>query len=247
MCIRDRIDAYGTRLKLMHSMILHKQFAIAMGLEKIFVLSPNIRLEERDRDDGRHAYEFTQIDLEMAFVDEDEIMEVVEKLLFLIFKEIKNIEISIPFKRISYSEAIDKFGLDAPDIRFSMQIEDITEIGKASSFKVFREAAEIGVVKGINVEENQKGVDFSVYTGKNAGEYNLKKLPSPTRLIIDIKNSDKKSASELEKLPPQPGDMPHTYADITRAKQLLGWQPTTPLQEGLRAFVQWWRQRHGYA
>jgi len=128
---------------------LFKQILMISGFEKYFQIVKCFRDEDLR---ANRQPEFTQIDLEMAFVDEDEIMEVVEKLLFLIFKEIKNIEISIPFKRISYSEAIDKFGLDAPDIRFSMQIEDITEIGKASSFKVFREAAEIGVVKGINAK-----------------------------------------------------------------------------------------------
>ena len=115
------IDAYGTRLKLMHSMILHKQFAIAMGLEKIFVLSPNIRLEERDRDDGRHAYEFTQIDFEIAYATMDDVMSLIEELIVGLFKEARTWKelgerdlpkVKVPFKRFTMAEIEEEFGDD---------------------------------------------------------------------------------------------------------------------------------------
>ncbi|AIF70394.1 asparagine synthetase [Palaeococcus pacificus DY20341] len=117
------IEAYGTRLKLMHSMILHKQMAIAMGLEKIFVLSPNIRLEERDRDDGRHAYEFTQLDFEMAYASMDDVMGLIEGLIVGLFDYARGLpemreldrelpKIKAPFKRFTMAEIEEEYGDD---------------------------------------------------------------------------------------------------------------------------------------
>ncbi len=115
------IEAYGSKLKLMHSMILHKQLAIAMGLEKIFVLSPNIRLEERDRDDGRHAYEFTQLDFEIAYATMDDVMGLIEELIVGLFDYARGLEelselgreipkVKAPFKRFTLGEIEEEFG-----------------------------------------------------------------------------------------------------------------------------------------
>lgn len=114
------IEAYGSKLKLMHSMILHKQFAIAMGLEKIFVLSPNIRLEERESDDGRHAYEFTQLDFEIAHASMDDVMRLIEELIVGLFRELRGPvwetferelpRVKRPFKRFTLEEVIEEFG-----------------------------------------------------------------------------------------------------------------------------------------
>jgi asparaginyl-tRNA synthetase len=114
------IEAYGPRLKLMHSMILHKQFAIAMGLGKIFVLSPNIRLEERDRNDGRHAYEFTQLDFEIERASMDDVMKLIEELTVGLFRELRGPvwetferelpRVRRPFKRFTLQEIIEEFG-----------------------------------------------------------------------------------------------------------------------------------------
>ncbi len=112
------IEAYGAKLKLMHSMILHKQFAVSMGLDKIFILSPNIRLEEKDRDDGRHAYEFTQLDFEIAHASMDDVMALIEELIAGLFREAGSWEeISRPlpkprkpFKRFTLEEIKEEFG-----------------------------------------------------------------------------------------------------------------------------------------
>lgn len=118
--IAPEIEAYGAKLKLMHSMILHKQFAIAMGLERIFVLSPNIRLEERDRDDGRHAYEFTQLDFEMAHASMEDAMGLIEELIVGLFRELRGPvwetferelpRVKRPFRRFTLEEVIEEFG-----------------------------------------------------------------------------------------------------------------------------------------
>ncbi len=112
------IEAYGAKMKLMHSMILHKQFAVSMGLDKIFILSPNIRLEEKDRDDGRHAYEFTQLDFEIAHASMDDVMALIEELIAGLFREAGSWEeISRPlpkprkpFKRFTLEEIKEEFG-----------------------------------------------------------------------------------------------------------------------------------------
>ncbi|MCD6133212.1 MAG: aspartate--tRNA ligase, partial [Deltaproteobacteria bacterium] len=98
-------------------------------------------------------------DLEMSFVGEDDIMEVCEGLMKEVFKRTKSIDLEVPFKRISYLEAMERFGTDRPDMRFSLELKDITDIVKECRFKVFREVVEKGgVVKGINA---RGGVDFS--------------------------------------------------------------------------------------
>ena len=110
------IEAYGSKLRLMHSMILHKQMAIAMGIDKLFILSPNIRLEGRSADDGRHAYEFTQLDFEMAYASMDDVMSLIEGLISGLFKEARKWElerevpkVKPPFKRFTQEEILSEF------------------------------------------------------------------------------------------------------------------------------------------
>jgi len=103
--------------------------------------------------------EFTQIDCEMSFVDRDDVMDVMEGLLATIFKEAIGVAVELPMQRITYAEALDRYGVDNPDIRFAMELVNLTDLVKASGFKVFAEvAAKGGLVKAINVK---KGASFS--------------------------------------------------------------------------------------
>ncbi|AJC71284.1 asparagine synthetase [Thermococcus guaymasensis DSM 11113] len=114
------IEAYGSRLRLMHSMILHKQMAVAMGIDKLFILSPNVRLESRSADDGRHAYEFTQLDFEIAHASMDDVMGLIEELIVGLFRELRpfvweSFERELPkprrpFKRFTLEEIREEFG-----------------------------------------------------------------------------------------------------------------------------------------
>lgn len=104
------IEAYGRRLKLMHSMILHKQLAIGMGLGKIFVLSPNIRLEDRGRDDGKHSYEFTQLDFEIEGATMEEVMVLMEEFISGLFRELGVMGVKRPFRRFTLGEVEREFG-----------------------------------------------------------------------------------------------------------------------------------------
>ena len=111
------VEVYGSRLRLTHSMILHKQMAVAMGIDKLFILSPNIRLEGRSADDGRHAYEFTQLDFEIAYASMDEVMSLIEGLISGLFKEARSWglerevpRVKPPFKRFTLEEIKVEFG-----------------------------------------------------------------------------------------------------------------------------------------
>ena len=114
------VEVYGAKLRLMHSMILHKQMAIAMGIDRLFILSPNVRLESRSADDGRHAYEFTQLDFEMAHASMEDVMGLIEELIVGLFRELRPIVWETferelpkprrPFKRFTLEEIIEEFG-----------------------------------------------------------------------------------------------------------------------------------------
>ncbi|QDA30755.1 asparagine synthetase [Thermococcus indicus] len=111
------VEVYGSRLRLTHSMILHKQMAVAMGIERLFILSPNIRLEGRSADDGRHAYEFTQLDFEIAYASMDDVMGLIEGLISGLFKEAGSWglerevpKVKTPFKRFTLEEIKEEFG-----------------------------------------------------------------------------------------------------------------------------------------
>ena len=111
------VEVYGSRLRLTHSMILHKQMAIAMGIDRLFILSPNIRLEGRSADDGRHAYEFTQLDFEIAYASMDDVMGLIEGLISSLFREARSWELErevpkvrTPFKRFTLEVIKEEFG-----------------------------------------------------------------------------------------------------------------------------------------
>src|SRR5699024_5895025 len=97
--------------------------------------------------------EFTQIDIEMSFVDMEDIISINEKFLYKLFKELKDIEIDLPIKRITYKESMERFGVDKPDLRFGFELVDISSVVKNSEFKVFSETIKNGgSVQGINVK-----------------------------------------------------------------------------------------------
>ncbi|WP_048058409.1 asparagine synthetase A [Pyrococcus yayanosii] len=109
------VTVYGVRMRLMHSMILHKQLAIAMGLKRFFVLSPNVRIEGRSKDDGRHAYEFTQLDFEIEGASMKDIMRLVEELVSGLFREAeewtgRELPRAKRFEIFEYEEILEEFG-----------------------------------------------------------------------------------------------------------------------------------------
>jgi len=128
----------------------YKQLLMVAGVEKYFQIAKCFRDEDLRAD---RQPEFTQIDIEASFVTPDDIFELTEGMLAAIFKAARNIDIKTPFDRLTYREALDRYGSDKPDRRFEMELVDLGETFRESSFKVFRGALDAGgVVKAINAK-----------------------------------------------------------------------------------------------
>src|SRR5436189_3653628 len=128
----------------------YKQLLMVAGVEKYFQIAKCFRDEDLRAD---RQPEFTQIDIEASFVTPEDILAVTEGMLAAIFKATRNSEIKTPFDRLTYRQAVDRYGSDKPDRRFEMELVDLGESFRESSFKVFRSALESGgVVKAINAK-----------------------------------------------------------------------------------------------
>jgi aspartyl-tRNA synthetase len=128
----------------------YKQLLQVAGVEKYFQIAKCFRDEDLRAD---RQPEFTQIDIEASFVEADDIFKLTEGMLVAIFKATRNIDIKTPFDRMTYREAVGRFGSDKPDRRFGMELVDLSDGFRASSFKVFRGAIDAGgVVKAINAK-----------------------------------------------------------------------------------------------
>jgi len=136
----------GKLYALPQSPQLLKQLLMVAGTDRYFQIARCYRDEDLRAD---RQPEFTQIDVEMSFADEDAVIDVSEGMIAAIYRELDR-EIELPFKRLSYREAMDRFGIDKPDIRFGMELVDVTDIASESQFRVFREVVdEGGIVKGL--------------------------------------------------------------------------------------------------
>jgi aspartyl-tRNA synthetase len=130
---------------------LFKQLLMVSGFDRYYQIVKCFRDEDLRAD---RQPEFTQIDVEMSFITEEDIMKMMEGLMKAIFKACLNKELTLPLPRLTYADAISRYGKDNPDIRFGMEIVDLTSIVKDSSFKLFTEvAASGGVIKAIKVEQ----------------------------------------------------------------------------------------------
>lgn len=137
----------GAFYALPQSPQLFKQILMVANTDKYFQIVRCFRDEDPRAD--RQA-EFTQIDVEMSFVDADDVMSMNEGVIRRVFKEILDVDIPNPVPRISYQQAVDEYGIDRPDMRFEMKLKDISDIAKESTFKVFTSTVEKGgIVKGL--------------------------------------------------------------------------------------------------
>ncbi len=129
---------------------LMKQLLMVSGMNRYYQIVRCFR--DEDLRSNRQP-EFTQIDVEMSFVDVEDILNINEQFLYKLFKEIKDIEIALPIKRMTYSEAMERYGVDKPDLRFGFELVDISALVKDCGFKVFSGAIENnGAVRGINIK-----------------------------------------------------------------------------------------------
>ncbi|MBN2476258.1 MAG: aspartate--tRNA ligase [Pirellulales bacterium] len=141
---------------------LYKQILMIAGYDRYVQIARCFRDEDLRAD---RQPEFTQLDLEMAFVDADDVIGVIDGLMARLAKEILGLELSLPLKRMTYDEAMERFGHDAPDLRFGMELTDLTDLAQQSDFRVFRGVAESGGrIRGINAKGaagkySRKGID----------------------------------------------------------------------------------------
>jgi aspartyl-tRNA synthetase len=152
---------HGKFYALPQSPQLFKQILMIAGLDRYFQIVKCFRDEDLRAD---RQPEFTQLDMELSFVQPDDVMHVVEGMIALLFKELRHIELKRPFQRLTYEEAMNRFGSDKPDMRFGLEIRDFTEALRNSRFKVFAGAIQKGgVVKGIRIpkggEMSRKDLD----------------------------------------------------------------------------------------
>ena len=130
---------------------IFKQLLMVGGMERYFQIAKCFRDEDLRAD---RQPEFTQVDMEMSFVDENDVMTTVEGLIAHVFKEIKNINIELPLKRMKYDDAINYYGSDKPDLRFDMKINDITNIFKDTEFTIFKDNISNGGIINCLVVKN---------------------------------------------------------------------------------------------
>ncbi|MGN1114385.1 MAG: aspartate--tRNA ligase [Oscillospiraceae bacterium] len=155
---------------------IYKQLLMISGYDRYIQLARCFRDEDLRAD---RQPEFTQIDIEMSFVDSEDIQDCVEKYIQRLFKEILGVEITLPLKRLTFADAMNKYGSDKPDTRFGMEIQDITETVKDMDFVVFKSAIENGgSVRAINVKGGastytRKEIDKLIEHAKGIGAKGL--------------------------------------------------------------------------
>jgi aspartyl-tRNA synthetase len=129
---------------------LFKQLLMIAGFDRYYQIVRCFRDEDLRAD---RQPEFTQVDLEMSFVGEDDVMAVAEGLVAAVFKEVLGADVNIPFERMTYADAVGRYGLDKPDLRFGLPLADITDIAGACGFKVFADVVKNGgIVKALNAK-----------------------------------------------------------------------------------------------
>ena len=129
---------------------LYKQLLMVSGMDRYYQIAKCFRDEDLRAD---RQPEFTQVDMELSFVDENDIIDINERMMQKVFKELLNVDIALPMKRMTYQEAMERFGSDKPDIRFGMELKNISKVVEDTEFGVFKNALQSGgSVRAINAK-----------------------------------------------------------------------------------------------
>lgn len=165
----------GSFYALPQSPQIFKQLLMCSGYDRYFQIAKCFRDEDLRAD---RQPEFTQIDMELSFVDVDDVIDVNERMLAFLFREVLGVEVQIPIQRMTWIEAMNRFGSDKPDLRFGMELTDVSEVVKGCEFAVFKNALEAGgSVRGINAKGQgampRKKIDKLVEFAKGYGAKGL--------------------------------------------------------------------------
>ena len=199
---------------------LFKQILMISGMERYYQVAKCFRDEDLRAD---RQPEFTQLDIEMSFIKQDEIMNIIEGLAKKVLKEITGTEVNYTFERLEYKDAMDKYGSDKPDTRFALEITDLTEIARNCDFKVFRTIAENGgLVRGINAKNgseklSRKDIDdltkfVSIYGAKGLAWIKINEDGTYTSVITKFFKEEEVEAM-VTKMDGKPGDILFFVAD----------------------------------
>ncbi len=192
---------------------IFKQLLMVAGFERYYQIVRCFRDEDLRAD---RQPEFTQIDMETSFIEEDRLFDIVERMMARIFKEILDVELVLPFPMLTYAEAVGRFGLDKPDLRFGMELSVISDIVKETGFGVFKNAVQDGgTVKALKIQNGErlsrKALDdlrdfAAIYGGKGVAYTRIKdggKWQSPIAKFL----SDDERAGINERVAAAPGDV----------------------------------------
>ncbi len=201
---------------------IYKQLLMCSGYDRYFQIARCYRDEDLRAD---RQPEFTQIDMELSFVDVDDVIDVNERLLAKLFKEVIGVDVQLPIQRMTYKEAMERFGSDKPDLRFGMELCDVTDVVKDCEFVVFKNAIEAGgSVRGINAEGQgampRKKIDALVDFAKGYGAKGLAYIAiheDGTRKSSFAKfMKDEEMQALVEKMNGKPGDLLLFAADKSK-------------------------------
>ncbi len=207
---------------------IFKQLLMLAGFDKYYQIVRCFRDEDLRAD---RQPEFTQIDLEMSFVTEDDVMAVTEGMMAALFKDLLGIEIERPFKRLTYEEATGRFGLDRPDLRFGLELKDVSDIVGTSEFRAFAEVVKSGgLVKAINakgcIDLSRKEIDdltefVAIYKAKGLAW--IKVRPDAWQSPIVKFFNDGEREALRQRLDVEPNDLVFFIADQSKvANEALG-------------------------
>jgi aspartyl-tRNA synthetase len=197
---------------------LFKQLFMISGFDRYYQIVRCFRDEDLRAD---RQPEFTQIDIEMSFVGEEDVMGVAEGLMVALFKHILDLDLTTPFPRLSYDEAMGRYGLDKPDTRFGLELKDISDIVAGSGFKVFAEAVgKGGIVKALNAKGcsdlSRKEIDdltafVAVYRAKGMAWIKVREDGWQSPIAKFFTDAEKQALAE--RIDMQPGDVVFFVAD----------------------------------
>mgnify|MGYP005915336085 FL=1 len=201
---------------------IYKQLLMCSGYDRYFQIARCYRDEDLRAD---RQPEFTQIDMELSFVDVDDVIDVNERLLAKLFKDVIGVDVQLPIQRMTYKEAMERFGSDKPDLRFGMELCDVTDVVKDCEFVVFKNAIEAGgSVRGINAEGQgampRKKIDALVDFAKGYGAKGLAYIAihedGTMKSSFAKFMKDEEMQALVEKMNGKPGDLLLFAADKSK-------------------------------